>query len=181
MDLLAARRGIPAGVAWRTAMLAAALGALSARAQTTDPKPEFTGTMNPFLKGAITRAFTLALEKLGRESCLHVFSDFRDRDGHTLTANLDAMAQTARLHLASIRFADGAQYRTCSDTRVFAFTHPRTATVYVCGQRFASLAHTHPALAAALILHEELHVLGLGEDPPKSRDITSSVLQRCGY
>jgi hypothetical protein len=37
-----------------------------------------------------------------------------------------------------------------------------------------------PSLAAALIIHEELHSLGLGEDPPTSKEITAKVIERCG-
>ena len=181
MDLLAARRRSQAALACRGFLFAAAVGALSSTALAAQREPEFVGKVDPFLRAAIAKAFTLALEKLGRESCLEIFSEFHGRDGLPLTSQLEALDRTATAQLALIRFADGAHDRTCSESAVFAFTHPRTATVYVCGQRFGTLAHTHPALAAALILHEELHSLGLGENPPESREITSSVMQRCGY
>ena len=32
-----------------------------------------------------------------------------------------------------------------------------------------------------ILIHETLHTLGLGENPPSSREITSRVLARCGY
>jgi hypothetical protein len=31
-----------------------------------------------------------------------------------------------------------------------------------------------------LIIHEVLHTLGLGENPPPSADITARVMARCG-
>ncbi len=31
-----------------------------------------------------------------------------------------------------------------------------------------------------MIIHESLHSLGLGENPPRSQDITSRVTERCG-
>jgi hypothetical protein len=37
-----------------------------------------------------------------------------------------------------------------------------------------------PGLTAALIIHEELHSLGLGENPPSSQAITAQVIARCG-
>jgi hypothetical protein len=31
-----------------------------------------------------------------------------------------------------------------------------------------------------MIIHEELHSLGLGENPPDSKEITQQVIARCG-
>ena len=39
---------------------------------------------------------------------------------------------------------------------------------------------TLSALARAVIIHEALHSLGLGENPPSSQAITARVLNRCG-
>jgi hypothetical protein len=33
--------------------------------------------------------------------------------------------------------------------------------------------------AATIVIHESLHALGLGENPPSSRDITNRVERRC--
>jgi Tol biopolymer transport system component len=36
-----------------------------------------------------------------------------------------------------------------------------------------------PDLSASLIIHESLHALGLGEDPPSGRDITQRIERQC--
>jgi hypothetical protein len=36
-----------------------------------------------------------------------------------------------------------------------------------------------PGLSASLIIHESLHTLGLGENPPSSSEITQHVERRC--
>ena len=50
----------------------------------------------------------------------------------------------------------------------------------VCGARFVETQFSDPGFAAALVIHEELHVLGLGENPPSAREITARVVARCG-
>jgi hypothetical protein len=37
------------------------------------------------------------------------------------------------------------------------------------------------AVAEATVIHEALHTLGLGENPPTSREITAGVLKRCRH
>jgi hypothetical protein len=168
-------------VAWRAAAFLAALGALSRNTQASGGAPEFVGRVDPYVKAAVTRAFALALEQLGREHCLQVFSEFQDGAGRPLTENLEALSLTATSQLISIRVADGAHEKACADPGVLAYTHPGASTIYVCGHRFALLTRMHPRLAAALILHEQLHSLGLGENPPESQQITASVLRGCEY
>ena len=60
------------------------------------------------------------------------------------------------------------------------FTTPASRAVHLCGARLVSLFASSPRLASAVIIHEELHSLGLGENPPTSLDITQQVLSRCG-
>ena len=167
-------------MAWRAALFFAALGPLSPDAQASEGVPEFVGRVDPVVRAAVTRAFAIALERLGRERCLQVFSEFNDGAGRPLAENLEALNLTASGQLTSIRVADGAHERACADPGVLAYTHPGASTICVCGHRFASLARANPRLAAALILHEQLHCLGLGENPPQSQKITASVLRGCG-
>ena len=51
--------------------------------------------------------------------------------------------------------------------------------VYVCGRAFKDLAERNPERAQAIVIHEALHTLGLGENPPSSAEITARVLARC--
>jgi hypothetical protein len=41
------------------------------------------------------------------------------------------------------------------------------------------LAAAEPGRAEAIVIHEVLHSLGLGENPPSSEDITAAVERRC--
>jgi len=37
-----------------------------------------------------------------------------------------------------------------------------------------------PGFATNVVIHEMLHALGLGENPPTSEEITRQVVKRCG-
>jgi hypothetical protein len=37
----------------------------------------------------------------------------------------------------------------------------------------------NPTLAEAMVIHEMLHTLGLGENPPTTFEITDRVMARC--
>jgi hypothetical protein len=50
----------------------------------------------------------------------------------------------------------------------------------VCGRRFAYYFALDRAQGEIIIIHELLHSLGLGENPPSSAAITKMVEQRCG-
>jgi hypothetical protein len=52
--------------------------------------------------------------------------------------------------------------------------------VYVCTAWFREAFATNPGLAEEVIIHESLHALGLGENPPSSQEITTRVAERCG-
>jgi hypothetical protein len=64
--------------------------------------------------------------------------------------------------------------------------HPGRRDVYVCataGRAASRLALTldrNPHLAEFALIHEMLHTLGLGENPPTSLQITQQVKRRCG-
>jgi hypothetical protein len=49
----------------------------------------------------------------------------------------------------------------------------------VCGRRFAEVSLSRPVYGDAVFIHEMLHALGLGENPPTSSVITRQVIARC--
>jgi hypothetical protein len=51
--------------------------------------------------------------------------------------------------------------------------------VFVCAQQFVAAARRDPMVADAALIHESLHSLGLGENPPSSSEITSRVISAC--
>lgn len=121
-----------------------------------------------------------AQRRLAAERCGKVFGDFTDASGRTLQQNLDALALTPADYLDQIVFYDGIDSGRCRSSNVLAMTMPGSRAVIVCGARFAAARQSHPRLAEVIIIHETLHTLGLGENPPSARDITARVLERCG-
>jgi len=111
-----------------------------------------------------------------RKSCLILYPD---GSGRTLAQNLEAIGHTAQIHLSWIIFRNGADKSLCLRSGVLAGTNPGERIVYLCAQ-FKYIARTDPGYAAALIIHEELHSLGLSENPPSSEQITDRVVSRCG-
>ena len=65
--------------------------------------------------------------------------------------------------------------------RVSAFTSPGSQVVRFCGDRFTrAISRRGIGFLATAVIHEELHSLGLGENPPSSTEITRRVEFRCG-
>jgi hypothetical protein len=58
-----------------------------------------------------------------------------------------------------------------------AFTRIHSTEVSICPRAFTLL---RPRNQAAALIHEMLHSLGLGENPPESVAITEQVQKRCG-
>lgn len=51
--------------------------------------------------------------------------------------------------------------------------------IYVCGTRFAERFARKTEGGEILLIHELLHTLGLGENPPTTEEITRQVRARC--
>jgi hypothetical protein len=132
------------------------------------------------LPSIVVRAVQDAASKLASPACREIFSDFQDSAGRTLQENLDALGVSGIGYLGWTLFYDGRGKPICDSQGILAATDPGSRVVYVCTTQFSRLAHTEPGLAAALIIHEELHSLGLGERPPDSKEITAQVIARCG-
>ena len=127
----------------------------------------------------VRKAVLGARRRLAAPRCAQVLSEFVDAEHHTLQANLEAIGQSAPGYLVLLEFRDGSARRPCTTSGVAAFTTPGSRAVWVCTQRFAVAHYTYPDLAEFLIIHEALHSLGLGENPPSSEQITRRVAARC--
>jgi len=137
-----------------------------------------------FLTGAARMTVLEALRGAGRRlakpGCRQLFEDFTDRTGRPLTLNLEATAQSAGDVLAGLYFVDGDDTIRCrTDRVVVAFTHPGSRVIHVCGRQFLQFA-VKTRGGEILLIHELLHALGLGENPPTSERITDAVINRCG-
>lgn len=138
------------------------------------------GSEGTALERALTDAAQEVEKKLGQPACRTVFSDFRSLDGRLLSEVLQELRQDAATYFRGLVFYDGYGRSHCATRDILASTSPGSRAVYLCSTQFVEKAHRDPGLAAALLIHEELHALGLGENPPSSREITQQVIRRCG-
>ena len=129
---------------------------------------------------ALRDALSGAAQRLEDPRCGSIFSspDFHDGSGQPLTEKLDALGMKGPDYLDVVVFLDGTGERRCQDGAL-AFTEPGARTVYVCGRRFWRVWNESPRYAQAALIHEALHTLGLGENPPSSAAITQTVLATC--
>ena len=132
------------------------------------------------LERTLGRSIQSASQKLSTSACQQVFSDFRDSAGQTLQQNLNAAGHTGEAHLALMLFYNGNGMSRCGERSVLASTSPGSRVIYVCAAQFLEKLRRDPGLGAPLIIHEQLHSLGLTENPPDSREITAQVISRCG-
>jgi hypothetical protein len=112
--------------------------------------------------------------RLERPECQRVLTDFRDGDGRPLLERLEALSLPASDYLFDrVWFVDGADTPHCQrDGRTAAFTTPGHKVVRICSARFRNSFEHELVAAEVLVIHEMLHTLGLGENPPTSRHIT---------
>jgi hypothetical protein len=137
---------------------------------------------NAGMQEAVRRAVVGASDRLRRTECQRVLTDFHDAAGRPLADVLQASGLSASDYLLQrVHFVDGDDGRACkANEGVMAFTSPSSPVVRVCGTRFLERFPTMSVMADVVIIHEMLHTLGLGENPPTSVAITGQVLKRCG-
>lgn len=119
-----------------------------------------------------------AARRLAQSECAGIFGDFAGAAGQPLQEKLDAYGLTGSEYLALIYFADGVEGGRCGDEMVLATTTPGSRLVSVC-RRFVRAYRDDPTWAEVVVIHEALHTLGLGENPPTSFEISTRVSARC--
>jgi hypothetical protein len=119
-----------------------------------------------------------ARERLARTECEAVLADFRDRAGRRLDDVLRAKGRTAPEQLDLLELESGFGHPECESRAVMAYTRVSSSVVSICLRQFRERG---PLQQEAALIHEMLHSLGLGENPPESVAITSRVLDRCGH
>ncbi|HEY7412915.1 MAG TPA: hypothetical protein VII13_19395 [Vicinamibacteria bacterium] len=128
----------------------------------------------------VRRAVRGAARLLERPECARVLSDFADRAGRSLQAVLDTRGERGHEYVQGLRYEGPPPFSPCRKREVLAFTRPGADVVFVCTQ-FTSVARANPPLAQSILIHEMLHTLGLGEDPPTTYEITRQVERRCAH
>lgn len=128
----------------------------------------------------VERAVRGAAARLRRQDCLRILDDFPELEGR-LSASLRSSTVPADEYLITrLWFVDGSDERDCRKASApAAFTAAGHKVIRICTAPFGRLRQDSTA-AEMLIIHEFLHTLGLGEDPPSSREITRRVTKRCG-
>jgi hypothetical protein len=151
-------------------------GARSEGAEKKDPKPRL---LLPFDAAAVRQTVEGARARLQQPSCQGLLEEFGAADGKSLRGRLDESGKTLDRHLAELHFFDASDLSTCRSSRVYAFTRPGLGAVYVCTAQFTPTRLREPQLVEAVVIHELLHTIGLGENPPSPEHITARVKDRC--
>jgi hypothetical protein len=119
-----------------------------------------------------------ARERLGHLECLAVLTDFKAVTGQRLDEVLRGRGRTAQEQLDLLELESGLGRHGCDRGVTMAFTQVHSPVVSICLRPFTLLPRKEQE---AVLIHELLHSLGLGENPPESVAITRQVLGRCGH
>jgi|KBSMisStandDraft_5_1062788.scaffolds.fasta_scaffold48676_3 hypothetical protein len=137
------------------------------------------GFVDNLTRFALERAVAGANRRLIEPRCQLLLTDFSDASGRTLSAILAATGKDVAAALAPLRFMDDAGASQCRRGTALAFAEPGGQVIHVCGPRLKARFLSEPATVEILVIHELLHALGLGENPPTSEAITARVVARC--
>jgi len=151
------------------------LAAVSAQAGQEPPRG---ASLKPLDQGTVRRALDLALATLASPGCPQVYADFVLPDGGTPQDALERLGIGPEGLLETLVFIDGSREPVCRMGRAVLTTTPGSRVVSVC-PGFAQFQIKNPGKSASLMIHESLHALGLGENPPTSNEITQRVERRC--
>jgi hypothetical protein len=169
---------------WRRWLVVAALllGGAAAGEAGEPAAPEPYRIRVPHTAGTAVRRAVLSVgRRLDDEECREVFNDFNATTlGRPLSEVLDEWGRSPADHLAALVFKDGSGKPACANPGVLAYTRVGSDTVYICATQFTRAVAADPSFAEIVLIHELLHTVGLGENPPTSREITARVLKRCG-
>jgi hypothetical protein len=142
--------------------------------------------LSPHDRAVVDRVRTRAAARLEGARCRGLLTDFKDRDGRTLDENLQPLGKSASGYLLGLPFLDGSGLNVCRSPSVTMAATPGLQRVFVCpsgvgilNSRLAQVDVRNASLAEAMVIHEMLHTLGLGENPPTTFEITRRVRERC--
>jgi hypothetical protein len=119
-----------------------------------------------------------AMRRLREPGCQRLLEEFRGADGSPLTAKLASFGVSADQYLAMIPFLDGTSRPLCQGGQSQLLTARGVARIAVC-RPFLQTVDRERVTAEVYVIHEMLHTLGLGENPPSSQEITQRVKRQC--
>ena len=146
----------------------------TAEAQVVTPRP-----LGAYDAALVRRAAESARTRLQDAECQGLLDEFKDPEGVALRARLDEQRMTLESRLDALRFVDASESSLCRSSQSFAFAVRSGLVVYVCPRMLAKAELREPTRVPAVIIHELLHTIGLGENPPTSTYITARVEARC--
>lgn len=164
----------------RVFLLVAVVSTASLTALAISPGPVFFGFGDNATRWAVERAAEGAAARLAGGECQKVLSDFTDALGEKLSARLEASGTTPGDAFDLLRFYDDRGASQCRAGETLAFTQVGSRLIRICGRQFKDRFARDPAMVEIIVIHEFLHALGLGENPPTSAAITAQVTARCG-
>ena len=134
---------------------------------------------DPEAANALRTALSRAARRLDSPSCRHVLTEFQDANGQTLQSVLDQAGRSPARYMAGLFFYDGSTMPQCKVPSTLAFTTRGSHVVLVCPEQFRSQERRDSRQLDVVIIHETLHTLGLGENPPTAQHISARVFSRC--
>jgi hypothetical protein len=153
-------------------LLSLLLGPAAAHAQVgLRPLPSFEARTVEFAREG-------AMRRLLVPACQALLDEFRDAEGRPLAAKLADFGVSADRYLAMVPFLDGTGRPLCKGGQSQLLTARGVARVLVC-KPFLQTVDRERVTAEVYVIHEMLHTLGLGENPPSSQEITQRVKRRC--
>jgi hypothetical protein len=157
----------------------AVLSSLLGSVRAAGPGPWRIEIHHPGDAGIVVAALNGAFRKLQQPACQQLFEDFRDSDGRIFREKLAPLTTEPAEYLSLLTYRDGRDLasKRCRKGGAAAVTHPGDHAVYVC---LASFIEQRAGIRENTLIHEMLHSLGLGENPPSSAKINGQVRRRCG-
>jgi hypothetical protein len=134
---------------------------------------------DPVARRAAIDALETASARFADADCRKILADFEDGNGRSLADQLSSLAVDVHAYLRMVTFIDDTRHPRCV-SGVLVITAPGSRVVRVCADELKRIHAQQPEYVVASLIHEILHTLGLGENPPSSREITARVLARCG-
>ena len=129
---------------------------------------------------AVQRSADGAAARLARPACQDVLGDFTDVAGERLSIVLAKKGVTALEAFGRIRLVDHSAAPQCHAGPTLAFTQTGSSVIRICSLQFRNRFNRNRWTTEIILIHEFLHALGLGENPPTSESITKRVATRCG-
>jgi hypothetical protein len=162
----------------RTAFLLAVLPLLATSPAAAQPRPVTIRALEPGDASVVEFARQGAAERLRGEECRKILVDFTDSRGNSLVDNLARFGLGPEEYIKVLPLLDGSNRPLCQANQSQLLTTAGVARVFVC-PAFVKAVYQQRVMAEVYLIHEMLHTLGLGENPPTSQEITRQVVRRC--